>query len=87
MTNSITGGENAVLFYITYDGVDDDFIIIIIFVVVVVVVVVVVALQPFVGPWPLFQFLDPIHSRYNSLDEGSARRKAATYTQNNANTE
>jgi hypothetical protein len=21
------------------------------------------ALQPFVGPWPLFQFLDPIHSR------------------------
>jgi hypothetical protein len=29
--------------------------------VVVVVVVVVIALQPFVGPWPLFQFLDPIH--------------------------
>jgi hypothetical protein len=21
------------------------------------------ALQPFVGPWPLFQFLNPIHSR------------------------
>jgi hypothetical protein len=22
-----------------------------------------VALQPFIGPWPLFQFLNPIHSR------------------------
>jgi hypothetical protein len=28
-----------------------------------VVVVVVMALQPFVGPWRLFQFLDLIHSR------------------------
>jgi hypothetical protein len=45
------------------------------------------ALQPFVGPWPLFQFLNPIHSRYDSLDGGSARLKAATYTQNNKNTE
>jgi hypothetical protein len=42
------------------------------------------ALQPF-GPWPLFQFLNPIHSRKDSLDGGSARRKAATYTQNNTN--
>jgi hypothetical protein len=31
-------------------------------------------LQPFV-PWPLFQFLNPIHSRYDSLDRGSDRRK------------
>jgi hypothetical protein len=23
---------------------------------------------PFVGPWPLFQFLNPIHCRYDSLD-------------------
>jgi uncharacterized membrane protein YkgB len=38
-------------------------IIIITITVVVVVVVVVTALQPFVGPWPLFQFLDTIHSR------------------------
>jgi hypothetical protein len=45
------------------------------------------ALQPFVGPWPLFQFLKPIHSRQDSLDRGSGRRKAATYTQNNINTE
>jgi hypothetical protein len=41
--------------------------------------------SPFVGPLPLFQFLNPIHSRWDSLDRGSARRKAATYTQNNTN--
>jgi hypothetical protein len=33
------------------------------------------ALQSFVGPWPLFQFLNPIHSRYDSLDGRSAPRK------------
>jgi hypothetical protein len=32
-------------------------------------------IQPFVGPWPLFNFLI-------SLDRGSARRKASTYTKN-----
>jgi hypothetical protein len=26
-------------------------------------IIFIMALQPFVGPWPLFQFLDPIHSR------------------------
>jgi hypothetical protein len=40
------------------------------------------ALEPFVGPWPLFQFLNPIHSWKASLDGGLARRKAATYAQN-----
>jgi hypothetical protein len=40
------------------------------------------ALQPFVGPWSLFQFLDPVHSRYDSLHGGSAIRQAYTYTQN-----
>jgi hypothetical protein len=25
-------------------------------------------LQPFVGPWPLFQVLDLLHNRYDSLD-------------------
>jgi hypothetical protein len=45
------------------------------------------ALQPFVGSWPLFQFLDPKHSRQDSFDGGSARRKAATCTQDNTNTE
>jgi hypothetical protein len=39
------------------------------------------AVQPF-GPWPIFQFLNPIHSQWDSLDGGSDRRKAATYTQN-----
>jgi hypothetical protein len=42
------------------------------------------ALQPF-GPWPLFQFLHLINSRQNSLDGGSACRKAATYTHNYTN--
>jgi hypothetical protein len=44
--------------------------------------IIIMALQPFVGPWPLFQFFDLIHSRQNSLDGGSALRKASTYTQN-----
>jgi hypothetical protein len=39
--------------------------------------------SPFLGPWPLFQFLDPIHNQQGYLDGGSARRKAAAYTQNN----
>jgi hypothetical protein len=38
------------------------------------------ALQPF-GYWPLFQFLNRIHRWSCSLDGGSARRKAATYTE------
>jgi hypothetical protein len=25
-------------------------------------VIIIMTLQPIVGPWPLFQFLDPIHS-------------------------
>jgi hypothetical protein len=45
------------------------------------------ALQPFVGHWFLFQFRDPIHSRKDCLDRGSARRKASAYTKNNTNTE
>jgi hypothetical protein len=39
-------------------------------------------LPSFVGTRPLFQFVNPIHSRLDSLDGGSARRKAATFTQN-----
>jgi hypothetical protein len=45
------------------------------------------SVQSFVGPWPLFYFLNPIHSREDSLDGGSARRKATTYKQNNTNRE
>jgi hypothetical protein len=40
------------------------------------------ALQLFVGALALFQFPDLIHSPYDFLQVGSARRKAATYTQN-----
>jgi hypothetical protein len=40
------------------------------------------ALQPFFGPWPLFQF---INLYTGSLDKGSALRKATAYTQNNTN--
>jgi hypothetical protein len=43
-------------------------------------IIIIMTLQPFVGPWPLFQFLDPIHSRNDSLDGGPVCRKAATYT-------
>jgi hypothetical protein len=35
-----------------------------------------VSLQPFGGPWGLFQFLDLLQSRYDTLNGGSARRKA-----------
>jgi hypothetical protein len=35
----------------------------------------------------VFQFLNPIHRRYDSLDVRSACRKAATYTRDNTNTE
>jgi hypothetical protein len=38
-------------------------------------VLIIMALQPFVGPWPLYQFLDLIHSGLDSLDGGSAHRK------------
>jgi hypothetical protein len=40
------------------------------------------ALQPFVGPWPLFQFLDPIQSA-GPFERGSARHKDATCIQKN----
>jgi hypothetical protein len=43
--------------------------------------------RPFCWILALFQFLNRIHSRQNSLDGGSARRKVAIYTQNNTNTE
>jgi hypothetical protein len=41
------------------------------------------ALQLFVGPWPLFQFRNPIYSRYHSLDRGPDRHRT-TQTQINA---
>jgi hypothetical protein len=56
-------------------------------IVTIIIIIIIMALQPFVGPWPLLQFLNHIHSRYDSLDGGSALRKAATYTQDKTNTE
>jgi hypothetical protein len=44
-------------------------------------------LQPFVGPWPLFQFHNLLHTRYDALDGGSAHRKTSTCTQDSTNTE
>jgi hypothetical protein len=52
-----------------------------------VVVVVVMALQPFVGPWLLFQFRNSILSRQDSLVGGSARHKAVAYIKDNTNIE
>jgi hypothetical protein len=49
-------------------------------------VVLPLAPQAFVVPWPLFQFLGPIHSLQESLDGGSAHRKASTYTRDSTNT-
>jgi hypothetical protein len=31
------------------------------------------ALQPFVGPWIFFQFLDLLYIRYNTLDRGISK--------------
>jgi hypothetical protein len=28
----------------------------------IIIIIIIMALQPFIGPWPPFQFLDPIHS-------------------------
>jgi hypothetical protein len=35
----------------------------IIIIIIIIIIIVIVTVQPFVGSWPLFQFLDPIHSR------------------------
>jgi hypothetical protein len=43
--------------------------------------------QPIEGPGLLFSSVIIFHRRWDSLDEWSARHKAATYTQDNTNTE
>jgi hypothetical protein len=43
-------------------------------------------LQPLLGPWPLFQFRNSIHSWKDSLDGGSARHKARYLHTNTENT-
>jgi heme A synthase len=32
-------------------------------IIIIIIIIIIMALQPFVGPWPLFQFLHPIHGR------------------------
>jgi hypothetical protein len=32
-------------------------------IIIIIIIIIIVVPQPFVGPWPLFQFLEPIHSR------------------------
>jgi t-SNARE complex subunit (syntaxin) len=34
-----------------------------IYIIIIIIIIIIMVLQPFVGPWPLFQFSDPIHSR------------------------
>jgi hypothetical protein len=43
--------------------------------------------SPLFGPGLFFSFVIFLHSRQDSLDELSARRKTATYTQDNTYTE
>jgi hypothetical protein len=43
--------------------------------------------SPLLGPGLFFQCRIPVHSRYDSLNRGSARCKAAAYTQDSTNTE
>jgi hypothetical protein len=62
------------------------YITIIITIIIIIIIIIIMALQYFVGPWPLFQFLDPLHSRQDSLDEEWACGKASACTQNNTNT-
>jgi hypothetical protein len=31
-------------------------------IIIIIIIIIIIVLQPFVGHWPLFQFLDPIHS-------------------------
>jgi hypothetical protein len=57
-------------------------VIIIIIIIIIIISIIIMAIQAFVRLWQLFEFLDPIHSRQDSWDGGSARCKACTYTQN-----
>jgi hypothetical protein len=45
------------------------------------------AVQLFSKPWPIFHFLNPVHIWRDSLERGSARRKASFYTPESTNIE
>jgi uncharacterized protein HemY len=32
-------------------------------IIIIIIIIIIMVLQPLVVPWPLYQFLDPIHSR------------------------
>jgi hypothetical protein len=32
-------------------------------IIIIIIIIIIIAVESFVGPWRLFQFLDPIHSR------------------------
>lgn len=49
-------------------------------------VVLVVVLRSCLGPWPHFQFFNPVHSHYCSFDGGSASLRAVAHTQDITNT-
>jgi hypothetical protein len=52
-----------------------------------IIIIIIMAVRPFVGPWPLLQFVNLFTIDRTQLDGQSARHKASTYTQNNTNTE
>jgi hypothetical protein len=58
MHEVLTSGENDMTF-----GWIEFIIIIIIIIIVIVIIIIIMAVQPLVGPWPLFQFLDLLHSQ------------------------
>jgi hypothetical protein len=53
--------------------------------IIIIIIIIIMALQPSVGPWPLFQSPDLLHNREDSLNAGSARREVSTYIQDNTN--
>jgi Na+/proline symporter len=42
--------------------------IVVVIIIIIIIIIIIMTVQLFVGPLPLFQFLDPVHSRYHSLD-------------------
>jgi hypothetical protein len=36
---------------------------VVVIIIIIIIIIIITALQPCLGPWPLFQFLDHIHSR------------------------
>jgi hypothetical protein len=58
---------------------------IIIILIISIIIIIIIIINCLAGAWPLFQFLNFIHSGLNSLVGESPRGKAAIYTQDNTN--